>query len=253
MTISIITVTYNSASTVRYTFDSILSQTYHDIDYIVVDGGSQDGTVDVIKEYEKRFDGRMHWISEKDDGIYDAMNKGIRMAQGEVIGILNSDDFYEDNKVLEDIANIFTTTSTEALFGNLKFVKANNTNKVIRTWIGSEYKEGAFLKGWHPAHPTFYVRKEIYDRYGNFDISFAVSADFELMLRFIEKGRIKTHFLNRYIVRMRLGGESTGSIFKIVKGNNNVLRAFKKNGLKPSPFYLVRRFFPKIVNILKNR
>ena len=253
MTISIITVTFNSASTVRCTFESILSQTYTDIDYIVVDGGSQDGTTEIIKEYEPRFGGRMHWISERDRGIYDAMNKGINMAKGDIIGILNSDDMFEDNSVLEDIAHTFTNTQTDAVFGNLVFVKEDDTNAIVRTWEGSEYKSGAFLKGWHPAHPTFYVRKEIYDRYGNFDISFEVSADFELMLRFIEKERIRTQYINRYIVRMRIGGESTGSIAKIIKGNKNVLKAFKKNGLKPLPFYLVRRLLPKAINILKNR
>lgn len=253
MTISIITATYNSAATIRNTIDSILNQTFKDIDYVVVDGGSKDGTIDIIKEYESRFEGRLRWISEKDNGIYDAMNKGLKMATGDIIGILNSDDIYEDSTVLADIIKAFTDSKADAVFGNLLFVKENDTNAIVRTWQGSDYEEGSFLKGWHPAHPTFYVKNDIYRKYGYFDVSFEVSADFELMLRFIEKERIKTHYLNRNIVRMRMGGESTGSLSKIIKGNKNVLRAFKKNNLKPLPFYLVRRILPKIINILKTR
>lgn len=253
MKISLITVTYNSEKTLTTTFLSVLSQTYSDIEYIVVDGASTDNTVSLIKEYEPKFNGRMKWISEPDKGLYDAMNKGIRMATGDVVGILNSDDLFYDNRVLENIANELQTKNVDCLYGNLKFVDADNTNKVVRKWKGSQHKSGDFLKGWHPAHPTFYVRKKVYDKYGVFDTAFDISADFELMLRLIEKYKISNFYLDRYFVKMRMGGESTGSIRRIIIGNKNVMRAFKKNGYKISFFYPIKRLLPKALNIIKTK
>lgn len=253
MKISIITSTFNSAKTVKDTLDSILIQTYKNIELLIIDGNSKDNTLDIIKKYEKIFNGKLRYISEPDKGIYDAMNKGINMATGDIIGILNSDDLYMDNKVLEDIANAFKLYDVDAIYGNLLFVEEKDTNKVVRTWKGSQHQSGSFLNGWHPAHPTFYVRKEIYQKYGTFDISFNVSADFELMLRFIEKHKISNLYLDRNLIRMRMGGESTGSIKKIITGNKNVLRAFEKNGFKVSPFYPIMRLLPKAINIIKTK
>ena len=253
MKISLITITYNSSKTLPITFNSVLKQNYLDIEYIIVDGESKDNTISIIKEYESKFNGRMKWISEPDKGIYDAMNKGILMATGDIVGILNSDDILYDDHVLEDITRVFETKNVECLYGNLKFVHAENVEKTVRIWKGSQYNTGDFLKGWHPAHPTFYVRKEIYDKYGLFDTSFDVSADFELMLRFIEKHKISNTYLDRYFIKMRMGGESTGSIKKIIQGNKNVLRAFKKNGFKVSPFYPIIRLYPKAINIIKTK
>ena len=252
MTISIITATFNSAATLRDTLDSILGQTYQDIESIIVDGGSKDGTLDIVREYEPRFQGRMKWISEPDKGIYDAMNKGIRMASGDVIGVLNSDDYYYDNQVLEDIANAFNQKDIDCVYGNLVFLDANNKNSVIRIWKGSLYHPGAFLKGWHPAHPTFYAKRTCFEQYGVFDLQYAVSADFELMLRLLEKEQIKNTYLDRYFVKMRWGGESTGTLRNIIRGNKNILKAFKNNGLKPSRFYLIYRFAPKIWEMIKH-
>lgn len=245
MKISLITVTYNSSKTLPDTFQSVLNQTYSDIEYIIVDGASKDNTVSIIKEYEPKFEGRMKWISEPDKGLYDAMNKGIRMATGDVVGILNSDDLFMDNQVLADIAKAFDA-SIEAIFGNLYFVNQEDVNQIVRVWKGSSYK--SFKTGWHPAHPTFYVRREVYEKYGVFDTTFNVSADFELMLRLIEKQGIRTKYLDRFMVRMRMGGESTGSIKNIIKGNQNILHAFRKNGIKVSPLYPVYRLFPKIMD-----
>ena len=253
MKISIITSTFNSAKTIKDTLDSILNQTYKNIELLIIDGNSKDNTLDIVRQYDKQFEGKLRYISEPDKGIYDAMNKGIHMATGDIIGILNSDDLYMDTTVLEDIASTFIQSKVDAVYGNLLFVDEKDTNKVVRTWKGSQYKSGGFLKGWHPAHPTFYVRKEIYDKYGVFDISFNVSADFELMLRLIEKHKISNLYLDRNFVRMRMGGESTGSIKKIITGNKNVLRAFEKNGFKVSPFYPVIRLFPKAINIIKTK
>ena len=249
MKISIITATYNSDKTLKDTFNSILSQSSKDYECIVVDGGSSDNTLNIIKEYEAKFSGRLRWISEKDKGLYDAMNKGIQMASGDVIGILNSDDFYFDDKVLESIS--IGIKDVDAVYGDLVFVDSTNTSKIIRTWKGSQYKPNAFSRGWVPAHPTFYARKELFERFGGFDTSLDISADFELMLRFIEKGRATNCYIPRTFVRMRLGGESTGSIKKIMLGNHNILKAFDKNGLKRPPFYLIRRLTPKVINLLK--
>lgn len=253
MTISIITATFNSEKTLRDTFDSILGQTYHDIESIIVDGASKDGTIDIIREYEPRFNGRMKWVSEPDRGIYDAMNKGIQMATGDVVGILNSDDFYYDEHVVEDIANAFTQNDIDCVYGNLVFVDVKDRNAVIRVWKGSQHQFGAFQRGWHPAHPTFYARRVCFEKYGAFNLDYAVSADFELMLRFIEKEQIKNAYLDRYFVKMRWGGESTGTLNNIVKGNRNILKAFRDNGLKPSRFYLIRRLVPKAWNMIKQK
>ena len=247
MKISLITVTYNSSKTLLDTLQSVLNQTYSDIEYIIVDGASKDNTVSIIKEYEPKFEGRMKWISEPDKGLYDAMNKGIRMATGDVVGILNSDDLFMDNNVLADIAHAFDD-HTDAIFGNLYFVNQEDVNQIVRVWKGSPYK--SFKSGWHPAHPTFYVRRSVYEKYGVFDTTFNVSADFELMLRLIEKHGIRTKYLDRYMVRMRMGGESTGSIKNIIRGNKNIFRAFKKNEIKVSSLYPVYRLLPKIIDKL---
>lgn len=251
MKISIITATYNSERTLRDTLDSILAQTHQDIESIIVDGASKDGTIDVIREYEPRFDGRMRWISEPDKGIYDAMNKGIQMASGDVIGVLNSDDFYYDERVVEDIANAFSQKDIDCVYGNLVFINEKDKNTILRIWKGSQHQCGDFLQGWHPAHPTFYCKRIWFERFGGFNLRYAVSADFELMLRFIEKGQIRNTYLDRYFIKMRMGGESTGSIYNIITGNRNILKALRDNGFKPSQFYLLRRLIPKLWDRIK--
>ena len=245
--ISVITVSYNAVSTIEDTILSVINQTYTNIEYIIIDGGSADGTVGIIEKYVDRIS---YWVSEPDKGIYDAMNKGIQMASGDIVGILNSDDLFFDSNVLGDIVQAFDS-KIEAVCGNLYFVKFDDTDSIVRTWKGSPYH--SFNKGWHPAHPTFYVRRSVYQKYGIFDTSFSVSADFELMLRFIEKYRIRTKYLDRYMIKMRVGGESTRSLKNIFRGNKNIMRAFKKNDIPVSVFYPVRRLFPKALDMLKNK
>ena len=248
MKISIITVTFNSEKTLRYTIESVLNQNYDDIEYLIIDGGSTDSTLDIIKCYEPKFEGKLHYISEPDKGIYDAMNKGILMATGNVVGFLNSDDLFIDKKVAEDIVSAFDT-NTDAIYANLYFVQSTDVNQIVRIWKGSPYV--SFKYGWCAAHPTFYVRREIYQQYGGFDLSFDVSADFELMLRLIEKVHIRTKYLDRYMIRMRMGGESTGNIKNILKGNKNIYKAFCKHGLSVSIFYPVYRLLPKAIDLIK--
>ena len=246
MKISIITVSYNSSSTIRQTMESVLSQSYPDVEYIVVDGASRDGTREIIASYEPLFQGRMRWISESDNGIYDAMNKGLTMAGGEVVGFLNSDDYYPSPSVLEKVMETLADPMIDAVFSDLEFVSGKN-GAVIRFWKGSLYRPGAFAKGWHPAHPTFFVKKALYEKHGGFDTRFNISADFELMLRFIEKEKISTSYIPDTLVSMRYGGESTRSLSNIWEGNKNIKKAFEKNGIKIHfLLYFISRMVQKI-------
>lgn len=246
MKISIITATFNSAATIRDTLDSILRQTHQDWELIVEDGLSTDDTLAIVREYEPQCKGRMRIYSEKDEGLYDAMNRGIARATGDVVGILNSDDFYHDERVLEDINRAMDGQPVDCIYGDLEFVRADNKERVVRTWKGSQHKKGAFLRGWHPAHPTFYARREFFTHLGAFNTSYAVSADFELMLRFIEVAGLRNRYVPRFFVRMRMGGESTGSLRNIIRGNRSILRALRYYGFRPSPLFVVRRMLPKL-------
>lgn len=248
MKVSIITGTFNSQSTIVSCIESVNNQSFSNIEHIIIDGQSSDITVDKIKSTPNRVS---KIVSEPDNGIYDAMNKGIRLAKGDIIGILNSDDFYASDSIIETIAAIFQDTGCDSVYGNLDFVLQNDTSKIIRHWESSPFIPGSFSKGWHPPHPTFFVKKEIYSKYGLFDVSLDVSADFELMLRFMERHKISTYFLNETIVKMRYGGESTGSISKIIKGNQNILKAFKKNNIKVSPFYTINRLISKAIQFIR--
>jgi len=241
--ISIVTTTYNSSSMIADCINSVNNQTWPIIEHIIIDGGSEDNTIEIVKSIPNRI---KKIISEPDKGIYDAMNKGIQLATGNIVGILNSDDRYFDGEVIEKVILLFKETGCDAVYGNLDMVDSLNTDKIIRHWKSSPYKPGSFNKGWHPPHPTFFVKKEIYERYGLFDISLNVSADFELMLRFIEKYQIKVEYLDETIAKMRYGGESTGSLKKILVGNLNIKKAFKKNGIKVTQFYPIIRLLPKI-------
>lgn len=245
MKISIVTVTFNSGKTLRDTIQSVLSQSFTNIEYIIIDGMSQDNTVDIIKEYEPYFNGRMIWVSERDNGLYDAMNKGICMSTGDVVGIINSDDLLIDSEVIGKVAKCFERdTNLDAVYADLYYVAPNDISKIVRHWISG--KRRSFKYGWHPAHPTFYVKKEIYRRWGLFDLDFKFAADFELMLRFIEKYNIELAYLQEPIVRMRVGGVTSKNITNIKKGNIECINAFKKNNIKVSCLYPLFRLLPKL-------
>lgn len=245
--ISIITVVKNNAQTIKDAIDSVLSQTYQNIEYIVIDGGSTDGTIDIIKKYKNKIS---KYISEQDKGIYDAMNKGIKEASGDIIGFLNSDDMYNDENVLNRIYEVFAKTKVDIVYGDLVYVEKSNTSKIIRYWKAGEYKKGAFKRGWHPPHPSFFVKKEIYERYGCFDLDYRIAADYELMLRFIEKYRIKTVYIQNLLVKMRTGGESNRSVANIIKANIESYKAWKKNGLSVFPFFIIMKPLRKILQLL---
>lgn len=250
MKISIITPTFNSGAFVIDCINSINSQSYPGVEQIIVDGCSSDNTLDIIKSVRTLV---TSIISEKDSGIYDAMNKGIRLATGDIIGILNSDDLYIDENVLDDVAALMQRTGADSLYADLFYVSSGNTDKVLRYWQSREFVPGSFAKGWHPPHPTFFVRREVYEKYGLFDTKFKVSADFELMLRFLEKHRITTCYLPRPILKMRMGGHSSGTIRNILIGNAHIYKAFRKNGIPVSPLYFMYRFYPKVLQMLKIR
>ncbi|MFM9004678.1 MAG: glycosyltransferase family 2 protein, partial [Flavobacteriales bacterium] len=205
MKVSIITITYNSAETLEDTIQSVLSQDYPNVEYIIVDGSSKDDTLAIVERYRKSI---AVVLSEPDKGIYDAMNKGVRLATGDVIGILNSDDFYADSTVLTDVVANFSQTNADACYADLVYVDRNETSRIVRTWKSGSYRQGRFLEGWMPPHPTFFVKRSIYQMHGLYSTELRSSADYELMLRFVHKHSIRMCYLPRVITRMRAGGQS---------------------------------------------
>lgn len=248
--VSIITVCYNSEKYIRDTMESVLNQTYDNIEYIIVDGKSRDNTLDIIKEYESKFNGRMKWISESDEGIYDAMNKGINLATGDIIATINSDDVYADNKVLENIIRVFNVEHCDACYGNVEMVNRDDLNQISRVWKTDSDKYFSQLKyGWVPAHPSFFAKKRLYDEYGNFDLDFKIAADFDLICRFIEKNNIKLSYLDKTLVKMRIEGTSNNSLKAIYQGNKEAFLSLKKNGVFPYLIFL--KPLRKILYLLK--
>lgn len=250
MKISIVTTSYNSEKTIEDTIQSVLAQKYDDYEHIIIDGASKDSTMSIVKKYEPEYNGRLKYVSEPDKGIYNAMNKGLKMVAGDVAGTLNSDDIYADNEVLNAVANAFAAGNTDCVFGKLYIVNGKNTGIVERESNSGPYKEGAFFKGWHPAHPTFYAKTECYKKFGYFDESLKIAADIELMLRFFEINKISGTFIDKVLVRQREGGAST-TISGHIKGNIEVLRAFKMNGLKAPLSYIPKKVLPKILDKAK--
>jgi glycosyltransferase len=227
--ISIITPTFNSAATVKDTLESVRLQDYSDIEHIIVDGGSTDDTLKILRDYPHV----KKWVSEKDGGIYDAMNKGIRMATGDVIGILNSDDVYTNSKILTKIAGCFNDKNTQTVYGDLQYVKACDLDKVIRYWRSGHFKRTSFYYGWMPPHPTFFVRKEVYEKAGLFNLSLRNSADYEFMLRTLFKMGYCATYLPEVIVKMRAGGASNASFKHRLRANREDRQAWKINELNP--------------------
>lgn len=246
MKISIITITYNSSSTLAETINSVINQSYKNIEYIIIDGGSSDNTIPIIKSYENKI---TTFISEKDNGIYDALNKGILLATGDVIGILHSDDFYTNTNVIQNVVNKLEQTNADALYADLFYVDKNNTSKIHRKWKSGNYSLEKFLYGWMPPHPTFFVKKTIYEKYGSFNLSLNSSADYELMLRFIYKEKIKVAYLPEFIIKMRLGGKSNVSLKNRIIANKEDRKAWRINNLKPYFFTLYIKPIRKIVQL----
>ena len=245
MKISIITVVRNSVATINDTIDSVLNQTHKDLEYIVVDGVSTDGTIDVIRSYGNKID---KLISEQDMGLYDAMNKGIGLATGDIIGFLHSDDLYTDNEVLSKVSIEFENNSSlDACYSDLVYTHQLNTSKIVRYWKSSKYIPGSFSKGWSPPHPTFFVNRKIYEKFGKFDLKYSISSDIDLMIRLLEVHKINAVYVPQLWVKMRMGGIST-KIKNLIKQNIEVLSVLKKHNLPKNIFIF---FIHKIISRAK--
>ncbi len=248
MKVSIITITYNSEATLKDTINSVVSQTYSDIEYILIDGKSTDNTISIIKSYGNKIS---TLVSEKDKGLYDALNKGISLATGDIIGILHSDDFYTDTHVIQKVVDTFNKSHADAVYADLYYVDKDNTNTIHRKWKSGEYTHGMFLNGWMPPHPTVFIKKDIYTKLGNFNLELTSAADYELMLRFIHKHKIKLAYLPEFIIKMRVGGKSNVSLKNRIKANKEDRNAWKLNNIKPYFYTLYLKPLRKIVQLFK--
>ncbi len=228
MKISIITATYNNEKTIEQTIQSVINQTYQDIEYIVIDGNSSDNTLKIVDKYRKRIS---HIISEADNGMYDALNKGIMKATGDVIGFLHADDFYPESSIIEKVEYTFKVYGTQSVYGDLDYVSADNPQKIIRKWKSGKFKINELKKGWMPPHPTFFVLRDVYWKYGFFDLNYKIASDYELMLRFLGKHKISTAYLPEVLVKMRWGGKSNKSIDNIILKSKEDYRALKNNNI----------------------
>ena len=249
MKISIITAALNNKETIEQTITSISSQVYKSFEHIIIDGGSTDGTLDVIKN-----NGNLaKLVSEPDRGMYDALNKGINVSSGDVIGFLNGDDFYAHDQVLKMIRDVCEQQNVDSCYGDLQYVWNHNTNKVIRYWKSSPYAQGKFKHGWMPPHPTFFVKREIYEKYGQFNTDFQIAADYELMVRFLEKYRISTSYIPEVLIRMRVGGMSNRSLKNLFIKSYEDYKAWKVNNLDGGLFTIFLKNICKIPQFFPGR
>lgn len=227
--VSVITATYNSRTTIHDTLQSVATQDYPAIEHIIVDGLSTDDTLSIVKQFPHV----ARVISEKDKGIYDAMNKGIAACTGDIIGILNSDDFYVSESIIRQVVEKMTNDHTDALYGDLVYVHPQHTSRVLRTWVAGRFHPRKFLFGWMPPHPTFFVRRKVYQEWGMFNTSLRSAADYELMLRFLYKAGIRVSYLPKILVRMRAGGMSNASLLNRFRANREDRRAWSINHIRP--------------------
>lgn len=252
MKISVITVTFNSAATVRDTIESVLRQEYQDYEYLVIDGGSKDNTIDIIKEYEPKFGGKMRWISEKDKGMYDGINKGIRMATGEVVGIINSDDFYHRTDIFSIISKSFEENpGVQAIYGDVRFVKPDNLDKTVRYYSCKHWRPWRFRFGFMPAHPTFFTYKENFEKYGYYQYDYHIAADYELLIRHLYTNKVPAKYVPVDFMKMRTGGRSTNGWKANVLLNREIVRACNENGIWTCMPLLFMKYFIKVFELVK--
>lgn len=228
MKVSIITATYNSVNTLEPCLNSVLNQTYQNIEYIIIDGDSKDKTVELIKSKAELYK-NVIWISEKDKGIYDALNKGIAKATGDIVGFVHSDDFLSDNTIIASIVDCFHTTSVDGVYGDLHYVTKDNTKKIVRNWVSNPFNHKLLKQGWMPPHPTLYLKKSIYDAYGGFDLNFKIAADYDFILRIFKQSQLKFRYLPKTIVKMRVGGVSNRSVKNIIQKTREDYLAISNN------------------------
>jgi len=246
MKVSVITATYNSAATVADTLRSVRDQSYPLVEHLIIDGGSKDNTMEIVAGFPHI----KQICSEKDRGIYDAMNKGVKRATGDIVGILNSDDFYASENVLREVVDTFEQSGCDAVYGDLQYVDKDDVSKVVRYWRSGPYQQGAFKWGWMPPHPSFFVRHTLYDRCGLFNLDMKTAADYELMLRMIHKEGASLQYLPNVLVKMRTGGASNSSLASRLKANADDRKAWDVNGLKPYWFTMSLKPIRKITQFI---
>lgn len=228
MQISIVTAVFNRAGTIREAMTSVQRQSYPYVEHVIQDGGSRDGTLEEIAALSNE---ATRLVSERDQGIYDAINRGISRASGEIVGLMHSDDFFADDRVLEKVAARFADPAIDGVYGDLQYVSAINPTKVVRQWTSGEYEPSRLPRGWMPPHPTLYLRRKVFDRFGLYDTSFRIAADYDAILRYLVKGQINLAYIPEVMVKMRLGGESNRSLERIIRKSREDLRALRNNGV----------------------
>ena len=246
--ISIITVSFNSAKTIKETIKSVLTQDYNNIEYIIIDGGSSDETIDIVKSYSEKIS---YFISEKDNGIYDAMNKGIKAATGDIVGILNSDDFYPNSFVLSNVAKSFKKYNCDAVYGDLVYVKEKDTTQIKRYWQAGNYNTSKIKNGWMLPHPTFFVKKVMYDRHGLYNSALKRAADYEMILKLLYKENISVHYIPMILVKMRMGGASNSTFLNRIRANKEDGLAWTKNQLNKPMFVRIKKPLQKAIQFFK--
>lgn len=228
MKISVITATWNSEATVKDTIRSLRAQTYTDVEYLVIDGGSTDKTLEIVERNRDKVD---YFVSEKDSGIYDALNKGIAAATGDIVGFLHSDDIFANDNVLQSVVSMFQTRNSDCIYGDLNYVSKNDTSKIVRKWRSGVFARHNMRNGWMPPHPTFYMKRDLYEKYGAFDLNYHISADYDSILRYLWKHQISASYLPEVLVNMRVGGESNRSLKNIIRKSKEDVWAMKQNNL----------------------
>lgn len=247
MKVSIITATYNSAATISDTIISVLGQSYQNIEYWIIDGLSTDGTLDIVRKYEKFYRGRLHYLSAEDKGIYDAMNKGIKMCTGDIVGILNSDDYFTSNDVVAKIVDAFLLDNNhDAVYGDVHFIHANEPDKVVRYYSSALFRPFWLRFGFMPAHPSFYVKREVYDRFGGYSLDYKIASDYDMMVRLFHKVRIKAKYIKMDFVTMRTGGVSTRSFKNRLILTREDVKACRRYGLYTNTFFISLKYLYKI-------
>ena len=250
MKVSIITATYNSEKTIEKCMNSVLNQTYKNIEYIIMDGQSKDDTLDIIK-LKKELHTNIIVNSEKDKGIYDALNKGITRATGDIIGFVHSDDFLAKKNIIEIIVDAFIKFNVDGVYGDLHYVALNNTNKVIRNWISQPFSDKLLNRGWMPAHPTLFLKKDIYNKHGFFNLKYKIAADYDFMLRIFKNELNTWHYLPETIVKMRIGGKSNKNLSNIIQKTKEDYNAAKENKLKNPAYVIFVKNLSKIKQLIK--
>ena len=248
MKISIITVVYNNQSTINYAIESVLNQDYPNIEYIIIDGNSTDGTLKKIQKYKEHI---THFISEPDRGIYDAMNKGLKLASGDIVGLLNSDDFYTSNSIISEIVHEFQDKQVDLIFGDIVFVKPENLDKITRYYSSSNFHPNKFAWGWMPGHPSCFLKREIYEKYGYFKTDYKIAADYEILTRFMAKHAISYSYIPKVFVKMRTGGVSSANLKSNWILNKEIVRACRENGIETNMPKVLLKYFTKIFQLVR--